>query len=220
MTTVKEEDIKCSVCEKISTHRIIRSTSAWGSMDLDTRPPNPKRSSLDMWVQICPSCGYCAPGLSTKGEHIAEIVHSTSYQQQLKNPEFSKLANGFLCFSLIQENAGDYVGAGWSSVHAAWACDDDDFLDGAQECRKKAANLFKRASENKQEFSKQLGGEELLKVDLLRRSGQFEAALQTCRDGLLKQPAKLILKLYEYQQTLINISDMSCHSVNEITEDD
>lgn len=54
MTTVKEVKKKFSVCSKISKHTTWTSTSAWGSTDLDTRPPSPQRSTIDMWVQIYP----------------------------------------------------------------------------------------------------------------------------------------------------------------------
>jgi len=217
MTTIYEVEKKCAVCGKSNKYNQIGSTNAFGSPDLDTRPPEMERSTIDMWVQTCPSCGYCAPDISKRLKKSLEVVRSDSYQQQLNNPEFPKLANAFLCFSLIQESAGEYAKAGWACIHAAWACDDAGSDAGAQKCRQKAVILLQKAKENGQRFAEQLGGEEALMVDLLRRSKQFELALKTCEDGLQKNPEKIISDILQFQKTLISRSDVACHTIAEAT---
>ncbi len=196
MTTTYKEEKKCAVCGNTSKHTGIISTNAFGSPDLDTRPPQMKRSTIDMWIQTCPSCGYCAPDISEQIEKSSEVVRSDSYQRQLNNPEFPKLANAFLCFSLIQESAGEYARAGWACIHAAWSCDDDGSDAAAQKCRMKAVTLFQRAKENGQRFAEQAGAEEALMIDLLRRSGQFELAIRTCDDGLKKKARENYLRYF------------------------
>lgn len=220
MTTIYEEKKKCAVCGKTSEHTGIGSTNAFGSPDLDTRPPKMKRSTIDMWIQTCPSCGYCAPNISERIEKASEVVRSDSYQQQLNNPEFPKLANAFLCFSLIQESAGDYAGAGWASIHASWACDDAGSYVAAQKCRKKAVTLLQKAKEKGQRFAEQAGAEEAMMVDLLRRSGQFELGFRTCDDGLKKNPERIISDILQFQKMLISKSDVACHTIAEATGED
>ncbi|MBS7251264.1 MAG: hypothetical protein KIH08_11870 [Candidatus Freyarchaeota archaeon] len=124
MTQLEEVEKKCILCGKESKQIVVISTNTVGSPDLDTRPPEMKRSTLPYWIEFCPECGFCAPDISEAPPEAAEIVRSEAYQQQLHNPEFPALANKFLCLSLILEKIGVYVGAGWCSVHAAWACDD------------------------------------------------------------------------------------------------
>ncbi len=177
MTRRYKEKEKCAICGKTSEHNAILSTNIFGSADLDFRPPEMQRSTIDTWIQTCPSCGYCAPTISICLEKSSEeVVRSDSYHQQLNNTEYPKLANIFLCFSLIQESAGGYAKAGKACIHAAWSCDDVGSDAGAQKCRKKAVTLLQKAKENSQRFLKQAISEETLMVDLLRRSGQFELA--------------------------------------------
>ncbi|MCX9089811.1 MAG: hypothetical protein OIN90_19880 [Candidatus Methanoperedens sp.] len=103
MTTSDEITKNCYVCNKASTHAKIMSTNTFGSPDLDTRPPEMERSTISMWVQICPSCGYSSSNISEVNEKALEVIYTDSYQKQFKSPEFPKLANAFLCFSLIQK---------------------------------------------------------------------------------------------------------------------
>jgi hypothetical protein len=216
MTTTKIKSIICTVCGKTSMHSYVASTNTLGPPDLDTRPSEMMRSTIKSWIQTCPSCGYCAPLISKRNKRASEFVNSNYYQEQLFNPDFSELANAFLCCSLIQENAGKYSDAGMSSIYAAWACDDDGSTAGANTCRERAIDLLQKARENNQKFAEQSGGEDTLLVDLLRRSGQFDKALNTCNEGLIKEPIELIADILRLERTLIKQKDNTCHSVSEV----
>jgi endogenous inhibitor of DNA gyrase (YacG/DUF329 family) len=65
MTSYGSKTVKCSVCGQDSEQGIIMSTNSFGSMDLDMRPPEMERSSMDLWLQECPHCGYVANSLET-----------------------------------------------------------------------------------------------------------------------------------------------------------
>lgn len=215
MTTFREVKTECALCGQKSMQAVITSTSAYGWPDLDMRPPEMERSTIGMWVQTCPSCGCCCSDISRQIDQSTEVAHSDSYQQQLRNPEFPELANAFLCFSLIQESGGKYASAGLASLHAAWACDDAGYNASAQTCRRKAATLLKRAREDGQSFVRRAGGEEVIMVDLLRRSGQFELALEMCDAGLQKKPDDEIIQVLQFQKILISKQDVACHSTAE-----
>lgn len=217
MTTAYRTEKKCAVCGNVSQHFEITSTIVIGSSDLDLRPPELKRSTIDMWVQRCPSCGYCAPDISELIEKSEEIVRSESYQQQLNNPEFPELANSFLCCSLIKENTGNLSEAGWNSLFAAWACDDAKNDVSAQACRKRAADLFRKARANGQKFAEQEALEDVIMADLLRRAGQFEEALEFCNDGLEKKPEKICADILMFQMDLISRKDTARHTIGEVT---
>lgn len=213
MTTISLGNEKCSVCSQTSSHNTIMSTNTFGSPDLDTRPAEMRRSTMNMWVQTCPSCGYCAVEISEKIDKSSEVVHSDVYQKQLKNTEFPELANAFLCFSIIQESSGEYAGAVWTSIHAAWVCDDAENNTGAQYCRMRAVGLQQKAKEKQQMILELPGAKEAIMVDLLRRSGKFELALKTCDDGLKKKPVEMLSGFFKFQKTLINKSDTACYTI-------
>jgi hypothetical protein len=289
VTTIKEVEKKCALCGKESKQIVLVSTNTFGSPDLDTRPPEMERSTIGCWIHSCLWCGYCATDISEGIEKASEIVRSYAYQQQLHNPRFPDLANEFLCFSLILESVGYYADAGWPSVHAAWACDDEgndliktlkiletkcekkeeikvekimkalkitglkieerkveeiievlkplekrgrkeeekkkclsafgelalSLVGAAKECRIRAATLLLKARENGQSFAEQAGAEEALIVDLLRRAGQFEAALRICDEGFKKKPVEVISNVLQFQKKLIAESDVSCYTIKE-----
>jgi hypothetical protein len=57
MTTLYREKSRCAVCGIATEYTSIGSTNAFGSPDLDTRPPEMQRSTIFAWVQRCPECG-------------------------------------------------------------------------------------------------------------------------------------------------------------------
>lgn len=219
MTLWFPEEVKCGVCGKTSTHDILISTSTVGRPDLDTRPSEMERSTIDTWIQACSFCGYCFPDISKPTEGASEVMSSTAYKQQFNNSEFPELANHFLCYSLIEEADRDYASAGWACIHAAWACDDNGFSASAKKCRDKAVRLLQEAKEAGQDFAEGESTEDVILVDLLRRSGQFELALAICNDALEKNPEETISDILHLQETLIGNSDVACHTVDEAVED-
>jgi hypothetical protein len=216
MTTMIKEIIQCAVCGEKSEHFTVGSTNTSGSMDLDTRPPEMMRSTISMWIMVCPSCGYCSMDISKCTEKSRELVRSPAYQRQLKNPQFPDTANAFLCSSLIKEPAGQYARAGWESIHAAWVCDDSGSVLSARECRKKAVVLLQKAKEKGQSFAAAAGGSEALLTDLLRRSELFVQATKICNEGLNNSKTEAIfLEILRLQKALILKKDTACHTVSE-----
>jgi hypothetical protein len=88
MTTLHKQKIECAVCGTETEYTGIGSTSAFGSMDLDTRPPELERSTIFAWVQRCPECGYCASDVSQAPRHAASLVRSSEYVEQLIDPTY------------------------------------------------------------------------------------------------------------------------------------
>jgi hypothetical protein len=253
MTILPNFPMKCSVCDRVSGHTILGS---WHTMwpyfgpELDTR--SRPGFVLDQLIQACPHCGFCANHLAEVIDDAATIVASPAYQAQLKCTGFPELANKFLCWGMLQENAGDFSAAGRGRLYASWACDDRVFasdesmigvvlqtlafmlflaslgwirlrgrargvrynkqvLAAARRCRKAAVDLFQRAHEAGQSFASGPGEEDVLLVDLLRRSGDLEAALSRCRAGLARGPELKIKKVLEYELHLIQERDSDRH---------
>ncbi len=53
MTTIIEIDVTCAVCGMKQTVQEMGSTSSFGAMDLDTRPPELRRSTMHFWRHEC-----------------------------------------------------------------------------------------------------------------------------------------------------------------------
>ena len=135
MTTLRKRKVICSQCVKETDQVGIKSTSAFESPDLDTRPSEMVRSTIHVWVERCPSCGYCASNLSKGEPSVLEILQAPEYVAQLNHKDFPELANSFFCKSMIDEHTGDWATATWALIHAAWACDDAEQVAQATVCR-------------------------------------------------------------------------------------
>lgn len=216
MTKVIEKKSKCISCGRKSTQSVVISTNTYGGApDLDTRPAEMKRSTINYWVQRCPKCGYCSNDSSKGDDKVKSIIRSVEYQEQLNSPAYSELANSFLCYTIIQEQLGDYKKATWASLHAAWVCDDLVDNNSARNCRLKAIDLFHKVKEcGLKMLSNPEGADNLIIVDLLRRSGQFERALESCKMGLSEQTEKLVIDILTFQSRLAQNKDIACYRIN------
>lgn len=206
----------CAVCGEQCRFSHPGDVGAVGSRDLDTRPSDPLRSTIYAWVQRCPSCGYAAPDVGKQVPGAAETVRLPRYREQLGNRTFPDLANTFLCWSLIQEDAGQRGRAAWACIHAAWVCDDQENDVAARICRKRAAALMKQAMREGDRLAAQDGGDDAILVDLLRRAGRLRDARMAAGEALTRHPEPLIADILGYQKRLIERADRGCHSIDEV----
>jgi hypothetical protein len=218
MTTRYPEKIKCYVCNSENEYFVLGSTNALGSADLDTRPPEMKRSTMDTWVQRCPSCGYCTADISHGVDIASAAINGAEYKSQLNNTEYTEIANSFLCSSIIQRKVQNYAQAAWSCIHAAWCCDDTGHVELAKNCRVMAVNFIRLAEENGQPISQQKDANIAILVDLLRRAGQFQetANLIDEKDEIIQDV--FIRRILDYQRVLISKLDIDCHTVSFFEE--
>ena len=112
MTTVFETAVTCAVCGREQSVQEMGSTSSFGPMDLDTRPPPVRRHSLWLWVHECEECGFVAPELRNAAPTDARHIASREYRAELNHLGRERLASRFVCRSLLDEAAGDLVAAG------------------------------------------------------------------------------------------------------------
>ena len=169
---------------------------------------------MHTWIQFCDNCGYSCPDISEGFLGVKSIINSKKYKRQKANQTIPKLANQFLCWAIIPESRYDFVKAGRAAVYAAWNCDDRERVSVAKECRLKALSLFHKAKKQGKNFAADEVSENLVLVDLLRRSGQFEVAIAMCEKALLKH--KSVEKIMRYQADLIKKKDTNCYSIDEI----
>lgn len=215
MTTFKEEKVRCSLCSTKTKYTGITSTNAFGSTDLDTRPPEMERSTIVAWVQRCPKCGYCASDVSTARPEAQTVVIGQEYKDQLNDPTYPKLAASFLCKAILDRESKDFAAATWALIHAAWVCDDSDQAEEAMACRQKAADMLVIAEEHRQQVAEQDGASTTMLIDLLRRSGQFEQARKTIVERRRMISERIIARILDFQTCLLDRNDTGCHTTAE-----
>jgi len=213
MTTIDMWTIRCGVCEAPNDVVQLRSTMSIGFPDLDTRPPELARSTITMWAQRCPECGYCAEELGVAPPEAKEIVTEEGYKRELMDPHRCELANTFVCKAIIEERTSKLSEAAWSWIHAAWACDDADQEEQASMCRRKGISTAVMAESMGQSLAEDEGTTAAVVADLLRRSGQMELCRQWLenRAGVLSEGSLAILR--QYQLHLIENADTTCHTM-------
>ncbi len=212
-------ETECSLCGQASLQKAITSPDRTGLPDLDTRPPESLRSSLPYWVQRCPNCGYCAPDIDREYPLAIIVVHQPMYQALLRKRSLPRLARSFLAWAMIQRANDEDLSAGWSALHAAWACDDAGKPAAAVQCRQQALESFEHARHKGKNLPgfEDPGAEEILLADLYRRTGQFERAVTVSRQGLGKQPSIVIARTLEHEIILATGKDDARHSLSEVT---
>lgn len=220
MTTIFENEVTCAVCGAKQTVQELGSTSSFGAMDLDTRPPELQRSTMDHWLHECDECGYVASDLGDADEagQMTSVWHA--YLAELHSTQRPRLANRFVCRSLLDAAAGDRAAAGWRRLHAAWACDDTEQAEEARVQRRAALELFERAKTAGQRVMKSVvGGDAVLLADIARRAGEFEQATEYCAAGLaLPELPVFVSKLLALEQELVAARDIGCHRASEAGE--
>ena len=96
------------------------------------------------------------------------------------------MANYFLCYAMLATSDKYYVAAAWSSLTAAWVCDDHDCYKASAICCRQAIEMFIIAEANAQHSEVPDGTMDALMIDLFRRTGQFVEAQSWCNEGLKK----------------------------------
>jgi len=220
VTTIFDEEVTCAVCGMKQTVREMGSTNELGPGDLDMRPGEMRRSTMEYWVQQCVGCGYVAPELATATEGAGLIVASKEYRAELNSADRVRLANRMVCRSLLDAASSDLVTAGWRRLHAAWVCDDANAMEEARTQRRAALELFERARASGQRAMKSVeGGVEVLLADVARRCAEFERALEYCVAGLAASGMpEFVRKILEFERALVRARDTACHSVGEVEE--
>ncbi|WP_319408771.1 hypothetical protein [uncultured Desulfosarcina sp.] len=218
MTTITFRTGKCFICGHKGLFPHMASTNQFGSPDLDMRPPEMLRSTMDMWVQCCDECGYCAPVISKGSPNVNSVINSAEYIKQKSDYVIPKLANQFLRWFIIERSTGHPAEAGWAALNAAWVCDDHDKVTEARHCREKAIDLFHGARKVGISFADDEASESAILIDLLRICGQFQGANAMCEKALKRESVPILKDLVLFQIDLIEKKDINNHCFDEIVE--
>jgi uncharacterized protein (DUF2225 family) len=215
MTMMSEREVTCCVCGTKSSHMGIGSTNTSGSPDLDTRPPEMMRSTICYWIERCPSCGYSSSSLSECDGDVRDIVESKEYQYILENKSLPEIAASFMASSYVKQEQQKYSESAWSAIRAAWVCDDRNNYEASRECRRKSVSLIKMANEKEQVVADQVGASEAITLDLMRRAGMFQEALDLVKETKKMDIEEVVRKVISYQEKLVRSKDTDAHTISE-----
>ncbi|MBL8329355.1 MAG: hypothetical protein JNJ71_10920 [Rubrivivax sp.] len=194
----------CANCGESSQQISALSRKLSGSSTLDLRPSTGRdHAPADEYTQHCETCGYCAPEISRRPTAAeSALVKTLAYQSALTDERWPPVVRYLTAQAMIQQSRGSHAKTALSLTAAAWALDDvlsevarvtavaepgmafsrrqqvRDWEEQAAVLRLQAAEeLLKAEAHAGLVDGAQLYGR-IMRVDLLRRCGQFERALQ------------------------------------------
>ena len=211
MSTFHSFEFKCAVCGNVSEYRIIGSTNAFGSSDLDLRPPQMERGTMPLWVHECPVCGYVANSVKDKTTVTVDFLKSPEYLN-CSGIEFkSWLAVMFYKQYLILLHDGNKEGAFLAALHAAWACDDERDLENAVRCRKLALPLVTELIDGDPENKETLS---LMRADIMRRAGLFSELKSMYSSAVYSED--LMNTIIKFELDCAEKEDTACYTVGVV----
>ena len=218
VTTIIEEEVTCAVCGMTQTVQEMGSTSSFGAMDLDTRPPELRRSTMDLWVHECGECGYVAPELETAMDGAGRIVASADYRAELKSADRVRLANRMVCRSLLDAATGDLVDGGLAAVArgVGWTTRRQWRRRACSGSRRSRCSNEARAKGQRAMKSVEGGDEVLLGGHCATRSGMFERALATAMRGCAHHVPAFVRRFSSSNGGWCWRGTRPCHTVGEV----
>lgn len=204
MSSFRTIEVTCGLCGHTFQTRIVMSPNAFGSSDLDMRPPQMQRSTMPLWIDVCPCCHYVHEDIEQDGKRHKRFVRSRAYKRCEGNQLESGLAQKFYRYGMILRRDGEPVSAYAAFLHAAWASDDAEDLAGATLCRNKAIALFDPALFRESDLK-------MRHIDVLRRAGRFSEAIGYRESaGFVSERMN---KLADFEKKLAEARDRGCYRV-------
>ncbi len=220
MTTIGENELTCAICGKTSKHRVLTSTSAFGSPDLDLRPPQLQRSTMHLWLAECPYCGYVAEDLEecscidkgmTTLYDMHRFVRSAEYVSCAEEHGIDEpLAEQFFMAYTIAARFGDHEKAMQYLIRTAWVYDDLGDTDKASSFRSLALTEADHILSGEPEEKDTLM---LMREDLLRRSGRFGQLIEEYSGITFGDP--LLDAINAFQIEKAKEGDTGCYTVRD-----
>jgi hypothetical protein len=219
MTTLAESHVECAVCGKGVALLRVGSSNTMQGPDLDTRPGEMMRSTIGFWIEQCPACGYAAPAIEEAPEPAAAVVRGDAYQALRRQAGSPEGVRKFLLHAHLLAALGHPAEAGWTSLHAAWVCDDAGDDGAAAAARRQAIALWKQGKARGISFMEDLPSEFALATDVLRRAGEFDQAREACLAALdAGELPPLIEGILRFELALIGRRDAARHSLAELKQ--
>lgn len=207
--------VECALCGAKSEQTFVIGSSSLGSMDLDTRPAENKRSTLKYDTQVCPKCHYVNSNISQKLAGISLTdLRKENYLNLVIDKTVNEEAKKFILSAYLHVTMGNSKTAAIKYLSAAWIFDDLNELENSIKARKKAAILLENYLESNEDFNLAV-----VLLDIYRRSKDFEKCLNTANELLDYGIYDILLKkIIVFEIELSNNEDNSCHKLSECLE--
>lgn len=213
MTLMRDIEIECSVCHKSSPQPVLMSTNSFGAPDLDLRPPEMQRSTMNTWMLECPHCGYAAPELDKESEISRDFLKTDTYMN-CDGFEFERnLAGRFFKGYLICKQTDDTRGCFFNLLYCAWVCDDTSDSENAKKIRMIALDYLNQLIEEDNEEKNNLM---LMKADILRRSGEFKRVVEEFKDFIIGD--EFLDRIVTFQIMKARKKDYACYTVEDVKD--
>ncbi len=211
MTTMVREVKECAACGSKHEYSVIASTNSFGAPDLDLRPPEMQRSTMYLWVEECPDCGYVASDITNKpGRVTKEWLQSQAYGTCDGIHFRSDLASRFYKHYKISLLNRKTEQAFCAIHHAAWACDDCKDAKEAVACRELAITLIEKLIAKKH---KNADNFLIMKADLLRRAGRYEQVIAEYSAMAFENDIMDKVRLFQLEKAAEQ--DAGCYTVQD-----
>lgn len=209
MSRIVPIERKCAICGAINEYSSLASTNTFGGgPDLDLRPAEMMRSTMPVWIQECPECGY----ISDPSEVTKEWLKSEKYLLCDGIVFASDLAKQFYKYYLINLEDDNPADAFFAILHAAWTCDDIDDSINAKHCRELAIPLAAKLIEEKYKDQENI---KIMRADLMRRAGQFAELLKEYSSVQFEK--ELMNQILEFEIKKAKEKDIACYRVEDVT---
>ena len=197
---------RCGVCAQESRQPPFRPTPPEQAPDLDLRPGEPVRSTMQRWLQQCPHCGYAAPDISRAHPGAAAAVAAAPFRALLAETTHPPLARRFLAWAHVLEETGALHAGAEATLQAAWVADDLHRPDLARHWRLEAVALWRGGPPLDHEQTVRV-------VDALRRAEAWDDATATAEDLARSDPPDSVAQVVALERRLIAARDSGRHTV-------
>ena len=218
MTTVFQKEVACAACGHRFVTEQVGSTNAFGSMDLDMRPPPMRRDTQPYDIQECPGCHFCAPEVESPPDGVDTAwVQSPGYRNVALDASTPELPRRFLAFASLAKFGNLEPANAWANLNAAWAFDDlgPAWDTRAAACRTAVEQIVHRLHGVGMTFSDNRETDQILCLDLLRRSGRFEEAEAAASELMASATSDILRSIATFQRRCAKGQDAGCHRVDE-----
>ncbi len=212
MTTFMPVEKRCAICKAKATYMEVASTITFRSPDLDLRPSELQRSTMDSWIQECPKCGYVSYDIENKTKIKIDWLKNDKYLNCDGVKLQSELAKKFYKSYIINTECKQTENAFDDILHCAWACDDKNDKDNAVHCRNIAIELLSDLIDNTEDESEK-DTLKLQKLDIMRRVGQYEKLLNEYSG--ISFETELLNQIFMFEMEKSKLKDDSCYTIDD-----
>jgi len=178
MATLSFVEKVCYICGSVNRYGEASMFSINSAVGLDGHPGN--LTPLYTAINICPNCHYAAPDISQGDNEIKLIIKDESYLSVASNLSVNEHVRKYIAWALIQNKLGKQCEAARVMLCATWLADQYKDENVISQCRRKAIELMSSCRSSGGNFEISRGKEIVTIVDLYRREGQFDDALDIC----------------------------------------